>query len=75
MGTYKNGGGSAIVSVDCQFVKESRDAVLIKSDRDKEIWLPKSKIELDDGSYDEFEVGQDITLHVPVWLATEEGLV
>lgn len=55
------------------FLYESDLAILVDFDGESDgVWLPKSKIEYDDGDY---ERGDPITVAVPLWLAEDKGLV
>ena len=56
------------ITVD--LIHETDSAVLVKDCDDVQHWLPKSKIVWIDG-----EMGGSVTLELPVWLATERGLI
>lgn len=51
-----------------QILKETDAAYLfdIYGDGEKEVWIPKSQIELDE---------EDCTFNIPRWLAEEKGLI
>ncbi len=56
---------------DAEFISETDLAILVDIDGD-EVWLPKSQIEMSDGSLD---AGDLIEIDVPDWLAEEKGLL
>ena len=58
----------AKVEIDCQFIEERGDAILI-FDGEDEVFLPKSQCEWD------LDEGEDGTILVEEWLANQEGLI
>lgn len=58
------------IEVSVTFQRETDRAVLI-NDGDKDIWLPKSQIEIDDL----LEEGEPCKVLVAEWLAKEKGLI
>jgi hypothetical protein len=64
-----------IVEIACEFKAKTSTQILIKDDRDCEVWLPRSKIDLKEGDIDNLSRDDKIELVVPVWLAEKEGLV
>lgn len=61
-----------MIEVSVTFKRETDRAVLI-NDGDKDIWLPKSQIEVDGGEYP--EPGEVVDLLVAEWLAKDKGLL
>lgn len=56
-------GKSNLIEVSCEIRHETEKAYLI-FDGTKEVWLPKSQVEVEDG---------EVTM--PEWLAMEKGLI
>jgi len=57
-------GKSDIVDIACEIRAETERAIQI-FDGDKTVWLPRSQV----------EIGDDGTVAMPSWLATEKGLI
>jgi len=57
-------GKSDLVDVEAVLVHETEKAYLVDSGSGDKIWLPKSLVEYDDG-----------TFTMPEWLAMEKGLI
>lgn len=68
--TVSYGEAVMLVEVDVQVMHRRAESVLV-DDGDTEVWLPLSKIEIDDDATD----GDHTTISVPEWLAEERGLV
>jgi hypothetical protein len=73
-------GGKAVieegdVEIECTLVRKTDDALLVKDaslrDPGREIWIPRSQVHL----FQESFVGDEITIHIPEWLAIKEDLV
>lgn len=60
------------IEVSVTFKHETDRAVLI-NDGDKDIWLPKSQIEIEGGEFP--EEGEACELLVAEWLAKDKGLI
>ena len=60
------------IEVSVMFKRESNLAVLV-NDGDKDIWLPKSQIDVEGGEFP--EEGKSCELLVAEWLAKEKGLI
>lgn len=58
------------VEVTC-FVKVETDAAYLINDGKNEVWIPKSQVT--DSSED--NKGNIMSIFIPLWLATEKGLV
>jgi len=67
---------SETVWVDVQIIHETDLAILVTVDPDSEdgddVWLPKSQIQ---DSTSDMDIGADVELEIPVWLAEKVGLV
>jgi hypothetical protein len=57
--------------VDVKIKYVSDKAVLVITDKDEEIWLPKSQIICEE----DFEADKDVKITLPEWLAIEKDLV
>lgn len=64
--------GAEKIEVSVTFKHETDRAVLI-NDGDKDIWLPKSQIDIEGGEFP--EEGEACELLVAEWLAKEKGLI
>lgn len=51
-------------------VRRQTDKAILFFDGKREVWLPKSQIE----DPEDFEIGKNIDILLPAWLATENGL-
>lgn len=51
-------------------LKAETDLAILVDVNDEKVWLPKSKIE-----YDDFDIGEEIEIEIPEWLADEKGLI
>jgi len=58
---------------DVEFVRRSKDAVLVRNEDDKEVWLPISLVETDSDIF-EFDGDEVFQISIPVWLAEEKGM-
>ncbi len=58
------------VDIFCTVEASTEDAILI-DDGDTQAWIPRSQIQDQDGE----EEDGHITIYIPEWLATAEGLV
>lgn len=54
-----------LVDIDVDLVRQTENAFLVKDDKDKEHWLPKSQVEHNGGT----------SFTMPEWLAVDRGLV
>lgn len=52
---------------------ETELAWMVDGGRDKDVWIPKSQIQ--DYSETEYEIGDDIEIEIPEWLAMEKDLI
>ena len=59
------------VEIDITIVKETDLAVLVDTGDPEFYWIPGSLIKGDS----EFKEGQTYTIELPIWFATQEGLV
>ncbi|MHB1099497.1 MAG: hypothetical protein ACYCZR_08080 [Burkholderiales bacterium] len=61
--------------------KHITDRAVLVNDGDKDVWLPLSQVEVNDGGDDEstfwgdLEPGQIIEIVVPEWIAKNKGLI
>ncbi len=63
------------VELELEYVQHSRSRLsILVNDGGPNVWLPLSEIEIEENSPD-LKQGDLITVWVPEWLATEEGLV
>lgn len=65
------------VDVDCIVLKATRSAYLLKTERDEEVWIPKSLCSGVNTALipeNEFDVEEAQTVAVAEWKAIEEGL-
>jgi hypothetical protein len=61
-----------IIEISCQRRHETSLAVLVVNLKNKEIWLPKSQVEIEE----ELNTAEDIILiQIPEWLAEEKELI
>ena len=60
------------VEVSVTFKRETERAVLVH-DGDKDVWLPKSQIEIEGGEWP--EEGEACDVLVAEWLAKDKGLI
>jgi hypothetical protein len=61
-----------IIEISCQRIHETSLAVLVVNLKNKEIWLPKSQVEIEE----ELNTAEDIILiQIPEWLAEEKELI
>lgn len=58
-----------IVEVSCQKKHETERAILVLNLKEKNVWLPKSQVQIDD------QKNGMIDLQMPEWLAVEAELV
>lgn len=58
--------------IDVVFVRETKDAILILTEDDDELWLPKSQIHVDRTG---LRAGDKFSLEVKMWLARRHGLI
>lgn len=58
-----------IIEISCQKKHETEKAILVVNLKDKDVWLPKSQIEIDS---DEKGI---VELQMPEWLALDKGLI
>ena len=74
-------GSKTLTDIACH-VRQVRDKAIAVADgtteenegRDREVWywLPLSQIEVDPSTYD---VGDEVTVTLPEWLAMDKGLI
>ncbi|WP_291208920.1 hypothetical protein [Hyphomonas sp.] len=65
---------SDIADYTVVFIHETPAAVLVTDDGTREVWLPKSKIEIEHtGNYDHRR-REVLVVSVPEWLAKDKGL-
>lgn len=67
-----------MVDVDCVLIRETDAAYLIRSEKEEEIWVPKTQcsgviVEL--MALNEFDEGETQTIAVAEWFAEREGLI
>lgn len=58
-----------IIEISCQKKHETDKAILVVNLKNKDVWLPKSQIEIDSDSKGIVE------LQLPEWLAEEKELI
>lgn len=58
-----------IIEISCQKKHETEKAILVVNLKNKDVWLPKSQIEIDS------EAKGVIELQMPEWLAVEKELI
>lgn len=58
-----------ILELSCQKKYETEKAILVLNLKDKEVWIPKSQIEVD------HETGDVVDIQIPEWLAIEKELI
>jgi hypothetical protein len=58
------------VELDMELLVETDAAVRVRVD-DKNVWLPKSQIDMEEGA----EVGDVVAFLLPEWLAIEKELI
>ena len=58
------------VEITVVLMGETDSAVWVY-DGDLKVWLPKSQIDIEEGA----EMGEQVSILVPEWLAIEKGLV
>lgn len=59
------------VEIDVEEIRRTEQAILVRDADDKEVWLPVSQAGILEES---FATGL-LKLSIPVWLATEKGLI
>lgn len=67
-----------MIDVDCVVLKKTHKAYLVKTDRDEEVWIPKSLCSGINSALipeNEFEDEEVQTISVKSWFAEKEGLV
>ena len=63
-------------SFELIYINQTDDAILVyEDDPDKGIWFPKSQIKYDEIEIDCADVGDEVEINIPVWLAEQEGLL
>ena len=58
-----------IIEISCQKKYETEKAILVVNLKNKDVWLPKSQIEIDS------EAKGVVELRIPEWLAVEKELI
>lgn len=58
-----------IIEISCQKKHETEKAILVVNLKNKEVWLPKSQIEIDS------DKAGCVELQLPEWLAEEKELI
>lgn len=58
-----------IIEISCQKKYETEKAILVVNLKNKDVWLPKSQIEIDS------EAKGVVELQIPEWLAVEKELI
>ena len=61
-----------LVWIDAHILAETELAVRVDVGTKIKAWIPKSQIKDNSG---EIEIGADIELEIPEWLASEKGLI
>lgn len=59
------------VELELLWKGETAAAYLVEDEDERDVWLPKSQVELETGS----EIAHVCTFLIPEWLAIEKGLV
>lgn len=63
-----------IVEITAKFLDHKGDAIKIEDADLNDVWLPKSQVDFE-GAWDDVEPGETIDFEIPVWLATNKGLI
>lgn len=59
------------VELELLWKGQTEAAYLVEDEDEKDVWLPKSRVELETGS----EINEACCFLIPEWLAIEKGLV
>jgi hypothetical protein len=71
-------GKDFTVELEVEVLAVSENSIKVQvADVEEPVWLPKSEIDGDASELDPYacEKGDSGTIHIPEWLATNEGLV
>lgn len=68
---------SEVTWVPVTIMHETNDAILVSQDPESVetnavIWVPKSQIS---DSTDDMDIGAEVEIEIPVWLAAKKGLI
>lgn len=63
------------VNVHFKFAPRDGEAIKVISADEKEVWIPKAEIESGYDDDDKPSAGDELCLTIPMWLATDRGLI